>query len=111
MKPETAERLAIAFDRAATQASGAANLEESVAEVTRFLEWLMVHLRRCASVEQVREFLLPLEEPDPAVLKLVLGTLRHAPRIVTGWIGSRAKKVATTEKKHCVNARTIHRIW
>ena len=98
MKRETADRLATAFDRAATEVSGGSDLRASVAEITRFLETLLVHLKRCDSVDTVRAALLGMEEPSHKTVRLIEGTLRFAPRITLDRMKQRAKDFLTRQR-------------
>jgi hypothetical protein len=97
MKPENVERLVVAFDKAAAEASGQPNLETAVGEVIQFLERLLAMLRRCATLDQIRSELLVMEEPSTSSLVIFEGSLRYFPRIMNGWIRSTAKIIGVTK--------------
>lgn len=80
MKAETVDRLANAFEGAATRmGKGSKN---PVGEVIEFLEWLLTIMRRFESQQRIRLDLQRFEEPPARVVFLVEGTLSHSPRLV-----------------------------
>ncbi len=100
MKIETAERLSSALNQAATTVSGGSELESSVSELVVFLESLLEVLREFKSRDEVRGRLLDFDEPPPATVTLIEGTLRYAPRLLKGWFGTKTKTYIATQKEH-----------
>lgn len=96
MEAETVEKLATAFEGAATKVGGGADLSSSVSEVIRFLEWLLDILRRFQSQEQIRADLEELDEPSPAMVSLIEGTLLHLPRLIKRWLSLKTNETLTS---------------
>jgi hypothetical protein len=99
VKIETAERLSNALNQAAVTVSGGSELESSVGEVVVFLESLLGILREFKSREHVRDRLLDFDEPPPATVRLIEGTLKHSPRLLKGWFGTKTKIYSAAQKE------------
>jgi hypothetical protein len=92
LKDETVETLATAMEDAAAKVSGGSDLRSSVGEVIRLLEWLLTILRQFQSPEQIRLDLQKLDEPSPATLSLISGSLGHSPRLIKAWFRFKLKE-------------------
>src|SRR5947209_7678273 len=98
VKIETAEKIARGVNQAAMDASGGADIETSMSELTRFLSWLIEMSEQFRSYENIRDTLLKMEEPSRGDLLLIMGSLRLGPGLLKTWAKSEAKKFVLEQR-------------
>lgn len=93
LKPETADRLVTAFERAAVAVSDQPTAELAVREVNRALVLLLAQFRRARSMERLRAELIGIdEEPSSQTVLLVEAAARFAPKLGIRWIKKAAQQ-------------------
>ena len=100
MKPEKADRLLNAFERAAVALSDQPTAELAIREVTRALVLLLAALRKARSRESLRRELLAIdEELSEREIIMVEAAARYAPKLGLRWIRKAARHFLLTYRE------------